>query len=112
MGSFRDAFRFFGVVRPVARLTRMAFAAITAASAIALVTSDVTAARALLPILVLQMFTTSTGFIGDARRGHFDVLLTGGVSRISVALTYWILSTAPGWGCWALLTVVDLVAHG
>lgn len=112
MASFRNALRFFTVVRPVARLTRMAFAAITCASAVALLTSDVTASRALLPILVLQMFTTSTGFIGDARRGHFDVLLTGGVGRVCVALTYWMLSTAPGWGCWAVVTIVDLVAHG
>jgi hypothetical protein len=112
MASFHAALRFFRVVRPVASLTRMAFAVITAASALALLTTDVTVSRALLPILVLQMFATSTGFISDARRGHFDVLLTGGVSRLCVAVTYWMLSSAPGWGCWAVVTLVDLVAHG
>jgi hypothetical protein len=111
MSSFLQTLRFFTVVRPVPRLTRFAFLVITVTAAMALLMSGARDARVLLPILVLQTFTTSTGFIAYARRGHFDVLLTGGASRLIVAATYWALAAAPGAACWATLALVDLLAH-
>ena len=65
-------------VRPVPRLTRVSFFVITASCAVVLWFSDVTRPQVLWPVLLLQTFTVSTGFINDARRGHFDVLFTGG----------------------------------
>jgi hypothetical protein len=112
MAGWRRSVRFFRVVRPVPRLTRLAFGGITLLSAIALSVSATTATRALLPVLVLQAFTVSTGFMGDARRGHFDVLFTGGVARAEVAIVYWLFAMLPGALCWIALGLIDICVSG
>jgi hypothetical protein len=112
MPAARRTLHFFGIVRPVPRLIRVAFAGITLASAIALVAPHGSETRALLPVLALQLFTVSTGFIRDARRGHFDVLLTGGIARAEAAIVYWALAALPGITSWVALAVIDLAAHG
>jgi hypothetical protein len=112
VSALRETVRFFGVVRPVPRLTRIAFAGITVASALALALSDATGARLLLPVLVLQTFAVSTGFVTYARRGHFDVLLTGGISRETVAVVYWLIAALPGVSCWAALAILEIAVRG
>src|SRR4051812_41550354 len=103
MRPARQTMRFFRVIRPVPRLIRFAFAGVTLLSGIALLPSHTSETRALLPVLLLQMFTVSTGFIRDARRGHFDVLLTSGITRGEAAIVYWALAALPGAICWLLL---------
>jgi hypothetical protein len=93
-------------------MTRVAFALVTAASVPATFVPGARPMQILLPVLVLQLFATSTGFIADARRGHFDVLLTGGVDRVTVAATYWALAVWPGVACWVVLALIDLAGHG
>jgi len=112
VSALRETVRFFGVVRPVPRLTRIAFGGITLASSLALALSDASGPRLLLPVLVLQTFAVSTGFVTYARRGHFDVLLTGGVSREQVAIVYWLLVALPGISCWGALAFLEMAVRG
>jgi hypothetical protein len=64
---------------------------------------------ALTPVLVLQMFAVSSGFQVPARRGHFDLLLTGGSTRIRIALAHWALSALPGLVVWIVIGLAELV---
>lgn len=65
--------------------------------------------HALMPVLLLQMFAVSSGFQVPARRGHFDLLLTGGSTRIWIALTHWALSAFPGFAVWVVVGLAELV---
>ena len=65
----------------------------------------------LLPILLLQTFAVSTGFMGYARRGHFDLLFTCGAGRVQVAAIYWLLSALPGVASWLALAVLEIIWH-
>ena len=103
--------RFFRVVKPVPRLMRGAFVVVTAGSAIRLLVSPDGVGLTLLPVLLLQMFAVSTGFMGYARRGHFDLLFTRGAGRIQVAAIYWLLSALPGVVCWLALALLEIVWH-
>lgn len=64
------------------------------------------------PLLLLQMFAVSSGFAVPARRGHFDLLLTGGASRQTVALVHWAMSVAPGVLVWLFLGCVEWALAG
>lgn len=64
---------------------------------------------ALTPVLLLQMFAVSSGFQVPARRGHFDLLLSGGSTRIRIVLTHWALSALPGFAVWIGVGVAELV---
>ena len=112
MAGLRLAVRYLRIVRPVPRLTRVSFLVITASSAVALCFSDAARPHVLWPLLLLQMFTVSTGFMNDARRGHFDVLFTGGAPPVVVALVYWVLAALPGVACWLALAGIERVRHG
>lgn len=101
--------QFFRVVRPVPRLMRVTFAIVTAASAARMLLGPDTVAPALLPILLLQTFAVSTGFMAYARRGHFDLLFTRGAGRVQVAAIYWLLSATPGILCWLALAAIEVV---
>lgn len=109
--AFAHTLQFFGVVRPVPRLMRVTFAVVTIASAARILLGTGIVARVLLPILLLQTFAVSTGFMAYARRGHFDLLLTRGAGRVQVAAIYWLLSATPGILCWLTLAVVEIVWH-
>lgn len=109
LAALTPALQFFRVVRPVPRLMRVTFAVVTTASAARLLLGSDTVAPVLLPILLLQTFAVSTGFMGYARRGHFDLLLTRGAGRVPVAALYWLLSATPGILCWLTLAAVEIV---
>jgi hypothetical protein len=64
------------------------------------------------PVLLLQMFAVSSGFAVPARRGHFDLLLTGGVTRLAVAIVHWAMSVAPGVAAWLVLGCVEWALTG
>jgi hypothetical protein len=63
-------------------------------------------------LLLLQMFAVSSGFAVPARRGHFDLLLTGGVSRPAIAFAHWAVSVTPGMAAWIFLGVVEWILAG
>jgi hypothetical protein len=64
------------------------------------------------PIVFLQMFAASTGFAVPARRGHYDLLMTGGAGRLWIAATHLALSVAPGIAAWLAVACVELVLRG
>jgi hypothetical protein len=64
------------------------------------------------PVLLLQMFAVSSGFAVPARRGHFDLLLTGGPNRHTVAIVHWAMSAAPGVAVWIALGCAEWALAG
>jgi len=103
--------QFFRIVRPVPRLMRGTFAVVTVASALRLLLSPAGVGQTVLPVLLLQTFAVSTGFMGYARRGHFDLLFTRGAGRVQVAAIYWLLSALPGIVSWLALAVLEILWH-
>lgn len=109
MSGLACSVRFFRVVSPVHPLMAAAFgAALGMAGAILMV--DVTrAAGALAPLFLLQTLATSSGFAGPARRGHYDLLLTTGRSRLQIGLVHWAMSASPGIASWLTVGVIEVV---
>lgn len=104
--------RFFRVVPPVPTMMVWTFVVLTLASAVA-IGSDVAAAEgAIVPVLLLQAFATSAGFTLPARRGHYDLLLTRGNSRLSIALVHWMTSISSGIASWIALATLEFVVSG
>ena len=82
-----------------------------AVSGVALLVSDPSkGAEAIAPLALVQMFAASTGFTVPARRGHYDLLFTGGSRRHSIALTHFAVSVAPGTLLWLALGVAEMAA--
>jgi hypothetical protein len=77
-----------------------------------LVLESADGAQVLVPVLVLQMFAASTGFAVPARRGHYDLLLTGGSGRLQVLAIHLIVSIAPGAAAWFTVAGVELALSG
>lgn len=96
MRRFAYMVRFFWCVAPIPPLMAPAMAAVGVVAGGLVVAHEGRAAAALVPLLLLQMFAASSGFMVPARRGHYDLLLTGGCHRLAVALTHWSVSVAPG----------------
>ena len=107
----RDVFfvvRFFRIVTPIPRLMALAFAAVGSVAAVLVVVDPPRAATATIPLLLLQLFAASSGFMVPARRGHYDVLLTSGHDRLLVAGVHWIMSILPGIVSWWALALIEL----
>jgi hypothetical protein len=85
------------------------FVAVTIVGAIMIALEPGTAANALLPVLVLQLFAASSGFALPARRGHYDLILTIGERRAWIAAAHWVTSILPGVVSWIVLSAVELV---
>ena len=102
-------FRFFHVVPPVPSMMTGTFIVLTLVAAIAIVGDSHTAAGALVPVLLLQVFAASSGFALPARRGHYDLLFTRRNSRLSIALVHWAASIVAGIGSWLTLAMLELV---
>ena len=60
-------------------------------------------------VLFAQMFLASSGFVGRARQGHFDPLLTGFRSKAAIAAAHWMVSIAPGVLGWLVLAVAAAI---
>jgi hypothetical protein len=88
--------RFFWLVAPLPPLMAPAMAAVGVATALLAVADPGRTSAVLTPLLLLQMFAASSGFLVPARRGHYDLLLTGGFSRAGIALAQWGVSVLPG----------------
>lgn len=107
--------RFFHVVAPVSRLTMATFVVLATAASVKVAIDPGSTAGALLPIFVLQVFAAASGFAIPARRGHYDLLLTRGDSRVRIALAQWMTTVAPGIAAWLAVSCVEAVAtlgHG
>ena len=95
--------RFFASVPPMPLLMIGAFGVVTAAVTVVVMLNPSQAPQALTPILLLQLFSCSSGFDVPARRGHYDLLLTHAGSRYLVVLGHWVASACPGIVCWLAL---------
>jgi hypothetical protein len=104
-----SSLRFVLVVSPPAVWMVIAFGASILLGAVTLWLNPADVDSAFGSILLLQMFSASSGFAAPAGRGYFDPLLVGGRSRLRVALGSLVASTLPGLTAW---TVVVLVAVG
>lgn len=67
---------------------------------------------AALTLLLLQMFSASSGFVIPARRGHYDPILTGGASRSAVVASHCALSIVPGVSAWLVLGLGEWLTGG
>jgi hypothetical protein len=104
--------RFFGVVAPLPPLMAPAMAGTGLVAAYLVAPGADRAQGALTPLLLLQMFAASSGFMVPARRGHYDLLLTAGYGRIRIAATHWVVSVLPGIVVWLAVALVDVLAAG
>jgi hypothetical protein len=99
--------RFFAVVPPMPLLMIGAFVVVTVASTGVVVLEPTRTDGALTPVLLLQLFATSSGFDVPARRGHYDLLLTHGEARRRIIIGHWAASAFPGVISWLVLGVVS-----
>lgn len=63
-------------------------------------------------LLLCQSFAASTGYGPRARRGHFDQLLAGRLSRLRFAATHALISGAVGAIAWTLIGALDALGGG
>jgi hypothetical protein len=99
--------RFFRVVTTQPSLIVWTFGVVMFVGIVMIVREPSRSAGAMVPVLLLQLFAASSGFEVPARRGHYDLLLTGGHQRIWMALAHWTTSIAPGIGVWLVLALVE-----
>lgn len=104
--------RFFRVVPPVPPLIRGAFAASVAAAAVALGVHATDPRGALAPVFLLQTLAASSGFAVPARRGHYDLLLTSGVTRLRIGVAHFAASILPGTLCWMVIAALEAISAG
>lgn len=102
--------RFFMVVPLHSPYMLLALAVAWSSGVVVLLIDPSSGPQALRPLALLQMFAASSGFAVAARRGHLDLLLTGGAGRIHVALTHLGLSVLPGMIAWVGLAIVEMLA--
>lgn len=112
MAGWKQVIHFFAIVGPVPRLMKTTFCAVAACSVLTVAWDPSRAAVALTPVLALQLFATSSGFLLSARRGHYDLLLTRGHSRLRIAVVHWAVCAAPGVAAWVALAVAEMVLTG
>ena len=104
--------RFFRVVVPVPGLIGRTFLIVALIGAVSIAGDPARAPGAMVPVLLLQSFAASSGVAVPARRGYYDLLLTGGHSRVWMALAHWLTSIAPGVATWLLDAGVEAAASG
>jgi len=112
MGRVIYLVQFFRAVPPTPPLMGPAFA-ITVVVASAIVIADPMRVRqALMPLLMLQLFACSSGFMIPARRGHYDLVLTSGDTRLTIASVHWMMSMLPGIAAWLVVSLVEAIVLG
>jgi hypothetical protein len=105
--------RFFWLVSVLPTLMIGGFIVTAAVACVAVGIDPSLTANALVPVLMLHMFASSSGFAGGARRGYYDLVLTSGDTRLRIALAHWALSVAPGLMGWGAVAMVEvLVSRG
>jgi hypothetical protein len=101
--------RFFRIVPPTPPLMGVTLVVTTAVAAAVVIADPDRARQALMPLLLLQLFACSSGFMIPARRGHYDLVLTSGESRLRIAAAHWMMSALPGVSAWLLVSLVEAV---
>lgn len=104
--------RFFLVIPLVPNAMLLAFGAAAIGGCGAVAFDVGSASRTLAPVILLQLFAAASGFRVPARRGHYDLLFTGGVSRLAVAVVHWTMSVTPGVLAWLALAAGERAAGG
>jgi hypothetical protein len=69
-------------------------------------------ATVLTPLLVLQIFASSSGFGLAMRRGHYDLLLTRGIGVGGLMSAHWLASIVPGLGAWLTVAALEPLLVG
>ena len=103
---------FFRAVPPVPPLMTATFGFLTMTGVVMLCVDPRRVERAVVPLVLLQIFASSCGFAGPARRGYYDVLLTHGAGRLVVAVVQWVVAVASGVASWLVLGAAELLALG
>lgn len=103
--------RFFCLVAPLPPLMAPAMLAAGLVAAIGAGVDPDRAAPALAPLLLLQMFAAASGFMVPARRGHYDLLLTGGFNRGATAAVHWAVSALPGVAVYLAAVMTTLIVN-
>ena len=98
--------RFLFVVSPPATWMYVAFVASVLIGAATLWLNPADVDSAFGSILLLQMFSASSGFAGSAARGYFDPILADGRSRSRVAMGSLVASTLPGVAAWLMIVLI------
>lgn len=102
--------RFLRVVPLQSPYMLLALAAVGVSSAGMIALDPSMGEDAIAPVALLQMFAASTGFAVPARRGHFDLLLTGGATRLRIAAAHLAVSVLPGLALWFALGLAEMAA--
>jgi hypothetical protein len=89
-----------------------ALAVVLLSGSATLIVDPTRGANAMAPLVLVQMFAASSGFAVAARRGHFDLLLTGGAGRLRIALAHLGLSVMPGLLVWCVIALVEIGVAG
>jgi len=105
------ALAYFGVASLHSPLMMLGIAAVGSVTALTLLLDGQAGTRAVVPVVIVQLFAASTGFAVRARRGHLDLLLTGGTSRSRVAVAHLVMSAAPGLIVWLLVGLVEFAGR-
>ena len=98
-----SAVRFVLVVSPTPVWMRAAFALAVVMSLATLWFSSAEVDAALGPILLLQMFAASNGYLASASRGYFDPILVSGRSRTRIAAGNFAAAALPGLVSWTVI---------
>jgi hypothetical protein len=101
-----SSLRFLLVVSPPAMWMYVAFAASVLMGAATLWLNPKDVDSAFGSILLLQMFSASSGFAGSAAHGYFDPILASGRSRNRIAMGSLVASTVPGIAAWLIIVLI------
>ena len=106
------ALLFFRVAPPVPRLMTGTTVVVTAIGGLVAAVDPTRLTGALTAICLLQIFAASSGFATPARRGYYDLLLTGGTRRVWVGLAHWLMSVAAGLASWLAMAGLEVAVTG
>lgn len=88
------------------------FGVVVTASALVVTAEPTVAASVMRPLLLLQAFSVSSGYLVPARRGHYDLLLTRGPGRVAAVGVHAAMSAAPGVVGWVALCLTEALVAG
>jgi hypothetical protein len=113
VGSVTFLVAFFRAAPPVTRPMVLCLWGTAALGSVAMAAGLADAATVLTPLLVLQIFASSSGFGLAMRRGHYDLVLSRGIGVPGLMTAHWLASIAPGLGAWLAVALLErLVASG
>jgi hypothetical protein len=112
MASIAFLAAFFRAAPPVTRPMVLCLWGTAALGSVAMAAGVADGATVLTPLLVLQIFASSSGFGLAMRRGHYDLVLSRGIGVTGLMTAHWLASIAPGLAAWLAVALLELVASG